>query len=174
MPEVVVGRADELAGMAGFLDSVTGGPAALVRRGDPGIGKACLWRAESRGGGRDTEGSERVRGRGLDLERGMPDGCCASLTLGGLTLGAVHRLLHDRLGVALPRTTLLRVHSTSGGNPLWAVELARALGPDARPLPPGSLLPVPADLGRLLGRGLAALPASAREVLLAAAELAAP
>ena len=121
-----------------------------------------------------TERADRAPGRHLDLDRTMPDRSCASLCLGGLTLGALHRLLYDRLGLALPRTALLRVHSTSGGNPLWAVELARALGPDARPLPPGGLLPVPTDLGRLLSRGLAALPASAREVLLAAAELAAP
>jgi DNA-binding CsgD family transcriptional regulator len=110
----------------------------------------------------------------LDLDRAMPDGRCESRPVGALTLGALHRLLHERLGLALNRTTLLRVHAASGGNPLWALELARALGPDSGPLPPGALLPVPTDLGRLLGRRLAALPATAREPLLAAAELASP
>jgi DNA-binding CsgD family transcriptional regulator len=57
---------------------------------------------------------------------------------------------------------------------LWALELARALGPDAGPLPPSALLPVPTDLRRLLGRRLAALPAVSGEALLAAAQLASP
>ena len=54
MLDHVVGRADELAAIARFLDGVTAGPAALVLRGDPGIGKSVLWRAgcaEARRGG---------------------------------------------------------------------------------------------------------------------------
>jgi DNA-binding CsgD family transcriptional regulator len=110
----------------------------------------------------------------LDLHRSFPDGRCATCSLGGLTLGALHRLLREQLGLAFPRTTLLRVHRASAGNPLWALELARALGPGAGPLPPSGLLPVPTDLRRLLGRRLAALPAGTGDALLAAAELASP
>jgi DNA-binding CsgD family transcriptional regulator len=110
----------------------------------------------------------------LDLHRSFPDGRCAACSLGPLTLGALHRLLREHLGVVFPKTTLLRLHRASAGNPLWALELARALGPDAGPLPPSGLLPVPADLSRLLGRRLAALPAGTRKALLAAAQLASP
>jgi DNA-binding CsgD family transcriptional regulator len=110
----------------------------------------------------------------LDLHRSFPDGRCVICSPGPLTLGALHRLLREHLGVAFPRTTLLRVHRASAGNPLWALELARALGPDAGPLPPSGLLPVPTDLSRLLGRRLAALSAGPREALLAAAQLASP
>jgi DNA-binding CsgD family transcriptional regulator/tetratricopeptide (TPR) repeat protein len=121
-----------------------------------------------------TERRDDAARHHLDLDHAMPDGRCESRSVGPLSLGALHRLLHERLGLALNRTTLLRVHAASGGNPLWAAELARALGPDAGPLPPGGLLPVPTDLGRLLGRRLAALPGTAQEALLAAAQLASP
>lgn len=121
-----------------------------------------------------TERTAATRPHGLDLLRSFPAGHSTSCTLGPLSLGSLHQVLRGLLGVALPRTTLRRVHQASAGNPLWALELARALGADAGPLPPSALLPVPTDLSRLLGRRLAALPAGTREALLAAAELASP
>src|SRR5215475_11804799 len=39
----LIGRDAELASIAGFLDSVEAGPAALVLSGEPGIGKTVLW-----------------------------------------------------------------------------------------------------------------------------------
>jgi DNA-binding CsgD family transcriptional regulator len=39
----VIGRDEELVSIAGFLDSVEVGPAALVLSGEPGIGKTALW-----------------------------------------------------------------------------------------------------------------------------------
>ena len=56
--------------------------------------------------------------------------------VGPLSVGAIHRVLSDQLGVPVPRPTLLRLHEASGGNPMYALELARALGDedrDARP-----------------------------------------
>jgi hypothetical protein len=47
--------------------------------------------------------------------------------VGPLSLGALHRLLQTRLSVVLSRPTLWRVHEMSGGNPFFALELARAL-----------------------------------------------
>ena len=41
----VIGRDDELASIARFLDSVEAGPAALLLSGEPGIGKTILWEA---------------------------------------------------------------------------------------------------------------------------------
>lgn len=38
----LTGRDEELASIAGFLDSVDAGPAALVLAGEPGIGKTVL------------------------------------------------------------------------------------------------------------------------------------
>jgi predicted ATPase len=39
----LIGRDEELVSIAGFLDSVEAGPAALVLSGEPGIGKTILW-----------------------------------------------------------------------------------------------------------------------------------
>src|SRR5262245_17308846 len=39
----VIGRDAELASIAGLLDSVEAGPAALMFSGEPGIGKTVLW-----------------------------------------------------------------------------------------------------------------------------------
>ena len=46
---------------------------------------------------------------------------------GPVTVGALFELLAARLEARLARPVLLRVHATSGGNPLYALELARAL-----------------------------------------------
>ncbi len=48
------------------------------------------------------------------------------LLLGPLSLGAIRRIVAEQLGASLPRPSLVRVHAASGGNPLYAVELARA------------------------------------------------
>src|SRR5262249_58979683 len=77
--------------------------------------------------------------------------------LGPLDSAALHRLVRDRLGVALPRPLLTRVHETSGGNPFYALELARALGGRAS-LDAGELLPLSASLQVLLAARPGALP----------------
>ena len=58
------------------------------------------------------------------------------LPVGPLSLGAIHSLLQARLGRTFSRPSLLRVHETSGGNPFYALELARALGADVDPTQP--------------------------------------
>jgi DNA-binding CsgD family transcriptional regulator len=94
--------------------------------------------------------------------------------LGSLSVGATHRLVRERLGLALPRPLLLRVHTTSGGNPFYALEIARALqradgSPEA-----GAGLPVTAPLQDLVRARLAALPRVVQDVLLVVASLATP
>ena len=39
----LIGRDEELGRIAGFLDSISAGPAALVLSGEPGMGKTTLW-----------------------------------------------------------------------------------------------------------------------------------
>jgi DNA-binding CsgD family transcriptional regulator len=82
--------------------------------------------------------------------------------VGPLSVGAVHRLLLDRLGTSFARQTLLRVREQSRGNPFFALELARVLGPDLSPLDP---FPVPQTLEQLLGARIAGLPGSTLEAL---------
>jgi DNA-binding CsgD family transcriptional regulator len=94
--------------------------------------------------------------------------------VGPLGEEAMTRLLRDRTGGELARPVLLRLHRVSEGNPLFALEIARALiGQGARPVP-GEPLPVPEDLRALLRTRLAALPASAADGLLLVAASARP
>ena len=58
------------------------------------------------------------------------------LPIGPLSLGAVHILLRARLGRTFSRPSLLRVHEISGGNPFYALELARILGASDDPTQP--------------------------------------
>jgi DNA-binding CsgD family transcriptional regulator len=44
-----------------------------------------------------------------------------------LTLGGLHALIAGRLGRVLPRPTMIRIYEISAGNPLYALELARAV-----------------------------------------------
>ena len=78
-------------------------------------------------------------------------------------MSGLHELLRDRLGVELPRPQLAHLHAVSGGNPFFALELARA--PDGR---------VPETLRDLLGGRVASLPDGTTDVLLLAAALARP
>jgi DNA-binding CsgD family transcriptional regulator len=84
------------------------------------------------------------------------------LPVGPLSAGALHRLLRDRLDRTFGRQTLLRIHERSVGNPFFALELARAVGPDVDPLEP---LPVPETLEELVRARIAVLPAPTREAL---------
>ena len=93
--------------------------------------------------------------------------------LGPLSLGALQQTLRERLGVALPRSILVRVHGASQGNPLFALEIGRLLR-ERGTTPPGEPLPVPDDVRELVRSRVAALPVATREVLLAAALLGRP
>jgi DNA-binding CsgD family transcriptional regulator len=276
----VVGREDELASVAAFVDEVRDGPAALVLEGEAGIGKSTLWlagvehartrlrvfssrpaeaerslahvglgdlfeevvddvlpaltvprqralevamlRDEASGDPVDHRAlavavrdvlqllSERepiliavddvqwldpssssalafalrrlaandvlvLLARRLDdraqpsgLEQGLATENVRRLRVGPLSVGALHRVLHDRLGSAFARQTLLRIHERSGGNPFFALELARVLGTDVDPLAP---LPVPETLDELLRARIAGLAPSTREALALASAL---
>lgn len=95
------------------------------------------------------------------------------LTLGPLSIGAVQRLIRARLGTALSRPELHRVHATSAGNPLFAIELARVL-PDAPPPTPAGPPPLPSALRDLIERRLLELPRDTEQALQVAALLPEP
>jgi DNA-binding CsgD family transcriptional regulator len=93
------------------------------------------------------------------------------LHVGALSLGAIHQLLRGQLALTLARPTVVRVHETSGGNPFYALELARALGTNVDPTQP---LPVPETLEGLMRARLDKLPPETRELLLLAAAVGRP
>jgi DNA-binding CsgD family transcriptional regulator len=96
------------------------------------------------------------------------------LELAPLTVGALHELLRRRLDVAFTRPVLLRVWEVSGGNPFFAIELARALQRRGGSLLAGEELPLSPSLDELVDERLLGLGASASEVVRVVAALAEP
>jgi DNA-binding CsgD family transcriptional regulator len=108
----------------------------------------------------------RRLGEGLErstLEEAVDTDRVKRLRVGPLSLGATHKLVRSRLGRTLGRPTLRRLHESSGGNPFFALELARALDQDVDPTQP---LPVPDTVEGLLVKRFAGLPAATRDALL--------
>jgi DNA-binding CsgD family transcriptional regulator len=123
-----------------------------LRRGDD-VSVSIATREGAGGGPLQLAGSE------LDLavERLRP---------GPLSVGALHRVVHRRLGAPLSRPKLVRLHSVSGGNPLHAIELARVV---AAAGPHDKVLDVPASLADVLRARIEPLSARTRRLLVAVA-----
>src|SRR5207237_8515858 len=77
----------------------------------------------------------------LDLEQVLPAERVTRVRLGPLSLAVLHDLIAARLGRRLPRRTLLRVEAAAGGNPFYALEIARSLPDEAHPGDPILTLP---------------------------------
>jgi tetratricopeptide (TPR) repeat protein len=102
---------------------------------------------------------------------GLPG--AVALRLEALSPAVLYELIKARIGVSLPRSTVLRVHRTTSGNPFFALELARVLV--AAGLPgPSDAWPVPEDLREMVAVRVGQLPVSARSALLAVAAGARP
>ena len=87
----------------------------------------------------------------LELERAFPEERLTRISLGPLSLGELHRLLEERLGLELTRPELIRVQEASAGNPFFALELGRELvRTNTRP---GHFGEAVSDLARFLGIG---------------------
>jgi DNA-binding CsgD family transcriptional regulator len=96
------------------------------------------------------------------------------MPVGPLEPGELHTLLLERLGLRLARPQLHRVHAVAGGNPLYAVEIGRALLRRGARLETMDTLPVPATLEGVLAARLTGLSAAARHALAVIAALAQP
>jgi DNA-binding CsgD family transcriptional regulator len=89
--------------------------------------------------------------------------------LGPLSQGALHQIIRDRTGRALPRHQLRRVAERSGGNPFFALEFARSVSSEV-----GADIPVPTSLLALVQCVIAGLPGRAIDGLQAASLCARP
>ena len=115
--------------------------------------------------------ADRAAGVRLDLGRALPAGRCARHVLGPLSLGALQHVLKRELGRSFPHRTLARIARVAGGNPFFALELARSVPED---LSGAADLTLPEDLRRVVEDRIAGLPGRTREALLVAAVAASP
>jgi len=108
------------------------------------------------------------------LFAGVPRAGQQHLEVGPLPLAALHRLFLARFGRSFPRLVLVRIEEASGGNPFYALEIARTLIETDSVVTPGEPLPIPTTLGALVEARIGALPETTRTVLLLAAVAAEP
>jgi DNA-binding CsgD family transcriptional regulator len=80
-----------------------------------------------------------------------------TLELGPLSHGALRRVL-DAVVASISRPALRRIHAVSGGNPLYAIELARGLGGDGRSFRLWDGLPLPDSLQAAIAERLKRAP----------------
>ena len=73
-----------------------------------------------------TARTDSDRGDGGWLQVSRPDGV-ARVQVTPMSLGALHGIISERLGRSLPRPTMVRIAEVSGGNPFYALELARGV-----------------------------------------------
>lgn len=105
----------------------------------------------------------------IRVDRGTPEHAGVEdrdrLRLQPLTPAALQQLIKHRLGVSLPRPTLLRLHGACGGNALFALEIARAVAEQGA-LDANRVWPLADDIRDLVEAHLASLPEEARATLL--------
>lgn len=110
--------------------------------------------------------------RGFDPPRLSPGDGVVRARIPGLSFEELAAVLDDRLPRPLSRLALTRVHRASGGNPFYALEIARAL--EEAEIAAAGPLPIPDDLRQLQTRRLRRLPPRTRAALLEAAALSSP
>jgi len=106
----------------------------------------------------------------MEVERLRPEEELSQVTVSGLTLGALHQLIRDRLGVSLGRPDLVRLMQATGGNPFFALETVRSVErrQSSVEFDRSQPLPVPPSLHQLVAGRLRDLPDAAREAVLLA------
>ncbi|MEO7117863.1 MAG: AAA family ATPase [Candidatus Limnocylindrales bacterium] len=104
----------------------------------------------------------------------LPESDRHRLTVGPMSFGALYRLLTSRTGHALPRPTAARIERASGGNPMTALEIARALIDSGTMTRVDQALPVPEHLADLLEARLRRLTKQTRELLIVVSALSQP
>ncbi|CCK26498.1 transcriptional regulator [Streptomyces davaonensis JCM 4913] len=132
---------------------------AARRLGDTPVRMLCAARTE------DQEYDRHLRASPPDT---------LALRLGPLSRTQTAALLDHRGYTGLPRAAVRDIHRTSGGNPLFALELGRALAENPTPPRPGEPLPVPTSLRALVLNRLGMLSPDARHTLLVASAGARP
>ena len=110
----------------------------------------------------------------LGLDRALAPKTLDRLTLGPLSLASLHHIVRHQLDITLSRPLLMRIAEASGGNPFFALEIARALVTDADGDDSRQPLPVPPSVRKLVDDRVARLSPLAQEAVLVAASLSRP
>jgi predicted ATPase len=110
----------------------------------------------------------------VELRRSLPANRFTGVEVGPLDAGSLHRVVHDQLGVVVPRPLLAEVHQAAGGNPFYVLEIVRMLRRTGVSVEAGHPLPVPESLHDLVHGRLLELPLGTRDFLAAAAAHAHP
>ena len=113
------------------------------------------------------------RDRQLDLGRALGEPP-RRLPIGPLSPGAIHQILRNRTGHPFPRPLMRRIHEASGGNPFFALEIARAMDARRDEWATGEPLALSASLSELLADRFAGLPQGTRNALFVAAATSQP
>jgi DNA-binding CsgD family transcriptional regulator/nucleoside-triphosphatase THEP1 len=113
--------------------------------------------------------TEQHTNPGAWLQLYKPD-ALRRIELGPMSLGALHRVVSERIGRSFARSTMVRIHEVSRGNPFYAIELARAVD-DATAT---ADIRLPATLAELVQTRLDVLESTTQDLLLAAACLGEP
>ena len=106
----------------------------------------------------------------IGLDRAFGSDRFGRISLGPLPVDPVVRIIEGRFAGRFAQPVLRRMAAASGGNPLFALDIARSLDPCAPP-EAGAPLPVPESLHALVARRVASLDEPGRTSLLAAAAL---
>lgn len=83
-----------------------------------------------------------------------------------LSSAALHQIFKEELAVNFARPLLVKIEQASGGNPFFALEIARAISAKRIDAEPGRPIAVPEDLGQLVTWRLAPLSKQARTLLI--------
>ncbi len=102
------------------------------------------------------------------LEAVLSRAVIGRLQIGPLSFGAVRKLLFERLGLTVSRQRLRQIVDATGGNPLFALEVGRALLDDPERWVTDDL-PLPGSLEEMLSERVSRLAPAVQRVLLAVA-----
>ena len=123
---------------------------------------------------RRHEPGDPTRAPPFELHRTIEPMRFQRVVVRGLPVAVIFRLIRDRLGISLPRPSLLRIHEISAGNPLFALEIAARIDRETGPDVAGMVMRESPTLRGLVEERTERLPHPTRGALLFAAATSRP
>ena len=110
----------------------------------------------------------------LGLGEALEAGSLERIEVAPLPADKLHRVIREQLGTAIARPSLMQIQEASGGNPFFALEIARAVQDMGERMPASWHIPISSRLGEFVEARIGALSPEAREQLLIASAMANP